>query len=481
MLSLNKKRIELRIGIVYLDSSDYEGDKYKIAEMGFKSISKFAEEKNVSLKIFDRKIRTIEDASIVVQQVEKEKIDFLILLIGTFPNGEVLLPILSKSLRMGLWSVPEPKYNGRLSLNSLLGTELAISTSKEFLNRTMPIKYFLGWLDNPEVRKRFEITFKALKGLKSVENSKIGLLIGQAPGFYDLEVNRKELKKLLNIEIIDINYKFIKEIINNLNENKINERIDIIKSISPYKAGEEEIKKAAQIDLSIQKILDIYNLDAAAICCFTEILSDFGAAPCSSIARLTQEGTPIACESDILGAIDMLILKEVSEFTPALMDLIAMDEKDESVCLWHCGAASPNLTDKACELRNIWWGNDPEERTDNKNIGAIYDLKLSEGDYTIFHSMSNGKKTFIASGNVIPKKDIWTGGGGWFGNLSIGKRSVSAKDFINSVIVQGVPHHFGIARGDLKEELLELVAWKGIKVIPAIPYSNYLINLNTEY
>lgn len=480
MCSLNKKQNNLKVGLLYLDNYDFEGDKYKIAEKGITSFSKFAEQEKITLKVFNSKIRTSEDARAITQQVEKENFDFLILLIGTFPSGEALLPILSKPWRIGLWSVPEPTKSGPLPLNSFSGTNLAMSISKEFLKRTIPLKYFFGWLNDPKVRKRFKITFRALKGLKSIENSKIGLLVGLAPGYYDLDVNRKILKKLFNIEITDVSYKFIKKIIGNLDENEVNKRIKLIKSISPCKISTGELKKAAQIDLSIVKIVNIYNLDAIGLGCWPEFLDDFGAAPCSSVARITQEEVPVACEGDLRGAIDMLILQGISNQTPVLMDLIAMDKKDNSLCFWHCGAAAPQMARGNCELKNVWWNFDLENRKNTNDIGSIYDLKLNKGNYTIYRGMDNGKKTFIGSGTADLDKSSWVGGKVWIENLKIGRVESSAYDFANTIMVQGVPHHYALVKGDWKEVLFEFAAWTGSEVLPLIPYSDALVNLNTR-
>ena len=144
MISVGKKQIKLKIGLLYVDNFDFEGDKYKIAEKGISSFSKFAEKKNILLKVFNNKIRTSKDAIAIIPQIEKENLDLLILLIGTFPSGEALLPILSKPWRIGLWSVPEPTNSGPLPLNSLLGTGLAMSIGKEFLKRTLPMKHYFG-------------------------------------------------------------------------------------------------------------------------------------------------------------------------------------------------------------------------------------------------------------------------------------------------------------------------------------------------
>jgi len=58
----------------------------------------------------------------------------------------------------------------------------------------------------------------------------------------------------------------------------------------------------------------------------------------------------------------------------------------------------------------------------------------------------------------------------------MGEKKISVLDFINTVMVQGVPHHFSIAPGNLTNELMEVKGWLGIEPLKVVRYRGYIQN-----
>ena len=47
-------------------------------------------------------------------------------------------------------------------------------------------------------------------------------------------------------------------------------------------------------------------------------------------------------------------------------------------------------------------------------------------------------------------------------------------DLINTLTVRGHEHHFAVGQGDVTDELMEVAAWKGLRLIEHLPLTNYL-------
>lgn len=63
---------------------------------------------------------------------------------------------------------------------------------------------------------------------------------------------------------------------------------------------------------------------------------------------------------------------------------------------------------------------------------------------------------------------------GWLGELKLNRKSINARDFIYTILVQRFQHHYPMLFGDITEELMEVAAWLDLKLVVPIEYQNYL-------
>lgn len=102
----------------------------------------------------------------------------------------------------------------------------------------------------------------------------------------------------------------------------------------------------------------------------------------------------------------------------------------------------------------------------------VNDLVLREGEITIARITKDGKKIFVGSGRSVgERKPGYDGSRGWIEELYVGREKSTAPDFVNTVMVHGVEHHFPIVMGNLVEELMEFGNWLGLEVLPLVPYA----------
>lgn len=103
---------------------------------------------------------------------------------------------------------------------------------------------------------------------------------------------------------------------------------------------DEGLAKIAALKIAIRRWADAEELSAACIQCWSALQTAMGIAPCFINGELTGEGLPIACETDIHGAITSVLSQALAfgEKPIFFADLtIRHPENRNAELLWHCG------------------------------------------------------------------------------------------------------------------------------------------------
>ena len=182
-----------------------------------------------------------------------------------------------------------------------------------------------------------------------------------------------------------------------------------------------------------------------------------------------------ACEGDLMSAISMVALQEMSNESTTLMDFSAFDETDDSILLWHCGPSSKKFCQKGGYKLGQNFSGMAHEQGLVCGTSLVRDMVFDAGAATAFRFSGDMETYLNVSGKFIGDvKDSNNGSRGWFNDLRLNGKPISARDFTNTILSSGFEHHYPIAWGDLSDEVAEMNAWLGIKPITKIPYENYL-------
>ncbi|MDR2078849.1 MAG: hypothetical protein LBP74_03895 [Treponema sp.] len=103
---------------------------------------------------------------------------------------------------------------------------------------------------------------------------------------------------------------------------------------------EKSLLRVAALKVAMKIQMEINNCSAAAFECWSAMSAWGGATPCIALGDLASEGYPLSCETDVYGALSMVILRAVNLYEEAtfLADLtIRNPQNDNSELLWHCG------------------------------------------------------------------------------------------------------------------------------------------------
>ncbi|MBT4435308.1 hypothetical protein HOD02_03210, partial [bacterium] len=207
--------------------------------------------------------------------------------------------------------------------------------------------------------------------------------------------------------------------------------------------NQKEVNKSISLFHGLEKIQKKQNIDSFAIRCWPEMFTEFGCASCGPMAMMNEKKISCACEADVLGSLSCNILNQLNDKPSLLVDIVDLDEKDNTTVFWHCGLAPISMAEK----------NKPEATVhSNRRKPLLHDFAFKPGDITIFRvSKSENKlKFFLMRGEVLKRKNSFSGTSGV---ISLGKKT-SHK--IKNIFLSGLEHHVSFTYGDVFEEVKAL-------------------------
>lgn len=469
--------MQIKLGLCGAIHPNMPGDDTGIFKNIIEQLEKMKEPFGFDLVVAPNPMRSEEDSECMVRFLNEQHVDFTLLITPSLGNGRVMLPMAKLSSYLGLWALPEPANNGVLQLNSFCGLNMfSAILDKYWRNYDIPFKWFYGYPDTEMFQERFAITLRAMRGIKAVREARIGVIGDVANGFENFIFDERELEAKLGT------YVYTRHSVPDLvrrAESVSNQNVDVyMKDIlkegrMTERVAEEQMKKSVRLMIAFEQFAKENRYDALAINCWPTFQEYYDLAVCSVLSHLNQVGIVATCEADVPGAINMLMLNAISGGTAALMDLVSIDEADNSVNLWHCGPAPACFAD----ARGVCWdahfniGNYCDGKWCGK--GVVADLSFRDGPLTIARTSSNFDDLFVLSGQVLHKEGF-SGSSGWMGHLQMGDVPLDAAKFIETLIGNRIDHHFPVAYGDLTNELYEAAAWLNLKVTKPLNYVPYM-------
>jgi len=407
-----------------------------------------------------------EDSDRLSKELDAAAVDFLLLQTSSFGSGDTLLPLLDAQYRLGLWSVPEPTAQGRLPLNSLCGANHLASVALQYAGGGHGgVKWFHGQATDPFFQQRFRVTLNALRGLKRVEGARIGLIGKGATGFQNLFFDRRVIERRYGVRFYDHELADIFARVRQVPPETAHEVAEeMIAEARGMKVDPASLDQIGAMERALLSVAQEGRYDALALRCWPEWQSEFHRAPCSTLGRLNQMGIPTACEGDGLGALGMLLLSGIASAPSTIMDMIAFDQEDESILLWHCGPTARFFADEeGVQLTTHF----------NQRVPVTNDMVFRRDHGTILQVLGDGKRIFLLDGEGMGRdKPSYDGSRGWFNNLRMNRSQVPLLDIINTLMSHGLTHHYTLALGDYTEALMELAAWLGLETLPPVRYSH---------
>lgn len=316
------------------------------------------------------------------------------------------------------------------------------ATTKALLRYDVPFTYIENcWLDSPVIEKGIRDFVQTAAAVRAFRPCRIMQISVRPRQFLSVKYNESELLEKFGIEIIPVEDTEIIGLIKKI----MKEEPEAVQAIvdewnADYDISmttDEQLHSMAGMALGIERLADKYGCTAVAGECWAMMHANLGVGTCFVWGYLTGKGLPVACETDVLGAVttNLLLGAARKENDVFLADItIRHPENDNAELFWHCGPFPKSLMK-------------PGIRPGIKNCKGQYEL--AHVDYTLarFDQAKGNYSLFVGEGRGVdgPATDgnyVWIEVADWVA----WEKQLMYGPYI---------HHCGGTPGCLKEILIE--------------------------
>ena len=258
-------------------------------------------------------------------------------------------------------------------------------------------------LEDERFDAEFDKFLRTANVVKAIKNLKILQISTRPMPFGCVTCNEGELVEKFGIRIVPVTLQDVKKEVDAVKEENGKELSETAKFISAHSHEgnlDNQFILVAALKVAIKRLCQKFSCRAVAIQCWDSLQDIFGIMPCLANSLLTDEGIPVACETDIHGAITAVMAQAATLDTEPqfFADLtIRHPENDNAELLWHCGNFPYSLAknkESATVGRNLY--------NADKCFG-ICEWELKEGHLTVlrFDGDRGEYSLFIGEGDTV--------------------------------------------------------------------------------
>jgi L-fucose isomerase-like protein len=386
-----------------------------------------------------------QDARRCAELFAGQKLDGVVLAVLGYGDEKSALQVVEqlRGLPVFLIAMMEPIPEGKFLEGASVGGMLPISYGLHKRN----IPFTFGGVFDPEdaaLRAELDGFVRVCAAVRLLRGARIGM-IGFRP--YDFEVcifNEGLLLEKYGTKTVPLNLIDLKAQIDAIPDTdpKVASVVKEIASAFSLPCAPGELAKIAKLETVMLRWAEEYRLDALTIQCWSAIQDQIGLTPCLTNGRITRLGIPVACEGDVLGAVSMLLQRELTRGAgiPWLADILMLHPKEKDKFLaWHCGNASAELASPGDKPRAR-----PHCSFDPELPAAIAagEFSLREGEVSLNRLVEHhgGYKMLHIPGRIVQTKDSMRGSWGW---VSVADR----EKMLRTVVEEGFVHHVSVVQG----------------------------------
>lgn len=382
----------------------------------------------------------------------EERIDMMILQIGTFCMGDMALEIINstKHIPLYLWGFEDPiveNYN-TIPLNSLTGFNMITSYLKRL---KIDFSYFYGGIDNKTVYKNIDKMQRALIVKKMLASTKIGVIGTRVPGFFLSEVNQLAFKEKVGPSI---EYYAVGECVNMakaIDASRVQGLKEKLATTISFDVDEIALDKNLRVYLAIRDLCVREKIDIVSIKCWPEWQSMYDIAVCSVLSLLNDDHIMASCEGDVSGLVTMYIQNILTKKVPFFTDLVNISKKG-ILKGWHCGQGPTSLSKGAVKFCG-------HPTMKGYGVSVLYEMKLAEITMCKLSEFDNDYRLFMVEGETI---EVDRKLEGTQTDIQLDK---PYQEVLDLIVENGIEHHYSVVHQRISDDLIELCKWMKWTVI----------------
>jgi len=443
-MSVNFRKI--RIGFVNLILSFLKGQD-KAVELSREIMDYLEKELGVEVIEFSQPVAQRSEAKQAWMRFKAENVDAVILFNGTFNTGELTAEIIRNlDCPFALWGLGELALETRDFSGSMVAVMAAGTIFKNF---DKEFTFIYGIIKEEETRKKVHVFVNTVRAIAYLKEATVAVIGMRPDGFQIAGADELAMKELLGTEMMNISTYTFSKIVKGINEKEVDSDIEIQKEIFDINPDDlPGVRGTSRMYLALKKIVKENNIQAYAPECWPEF-RDVDETPfCPANSRMTTQGIMASCECDIDGALTMMLGYALTGNSVFFADFVNFIEDNDTILFWHCGNAPYDLAISKPVCQKIFGGLSTSSVL-KSGVVTVYRLNSIRGQFTLH----------AGTGNAIQAKPVLKGS-----NIFI-KMNSGNREFVESLLENGIPHHNAIVYGDITEELKEFSKLMGIPLV----------------
>lgn len=213
------------------------------------------------------------------------------------------------------------------------------------------------------------------------------------------------------------------------------------------------LERSLRLFCALDRLATDQGWDGFATRCWPECFTEFGAAACAPQAMMTGQGIPGGCEADAYGTLTSLVLQTLAGEPAFVADLVDVDVTDDTAVFWHCGLAPLTMAHSVSEPSGTIHS--------NRKKPLLHEFPLKPGRVTVARlSRSKGVHGLVVGGGHmlrVPRP--------FSGTAGVIRFDAAVDEVLDTIMREGLEHHYGIVYGDHRAELRALGERWGLPVV----------------
>jgi L-fucose isomerase-like protein len=424
-------------------------------------------------------VQTVEDALLAGRMFEQEGVSGVV--IGALNFGEEIPAAIAASapgVPVMLFGIGEEGVLTRKSArrDSFCGL---ISIATALRHRQVKFAFprrAIGYPEDAALAGALEEFASACRGVSAVRGAVYGQFGPRPANFETCAFDELSLLRKLGIRVVPVPLTTVFSRAGYAQESKIREMYAEMEACADRESvSDADLAKMARLEVVLSDMIEEHGLDGLGFQCWTSVQLDYGISPCFVMSRLTDRGTPCACEVDIHGVLSMHLLSAIAGKPAGLADWNNRHFSREDVfSAWHCGVFPASMSSRGCRLdyHRILAGDSGSEEG---KYGTV-ELEIDPGPVTMARVTEHPRDTWpvlLAEGEVVAAEGEPFGSNAWV--------KVGDLDELYASILRGFPHHAAIARGAYGSALLAAAYFLGLDPVVPLEVGRGFLEVGPEY
>lgn len=218
------------------------------------------------------------------------------------------------------------------------------ATGKVLRRMNVPFTYLPNCrVGEPLFQKGMDTFLSAANVVKEFRQTRILQISVRPDDFWTMMCNEGELLEKFGIQIFPVSISDLVQRVHALLEEdpaEVRETVAHIYARAQVQIEPEAVRKLACLKMAVKAYALENDCNAVALQCWYSLQKTLGVMPCLANALLTEEGIPVACETDIHGAISSVLLQAAGRGTSPSFFVdwsVRHPDNPNGELLQHCG------------------------------------------------------------------------------------------------------------------------------------------------